>query len=115
MSRLDRFETLTAARRFWVISSVHGDLGRLAAIHDVIEQRFEHGDRLVYLGNLLGYGQQVIDVMDEVLEDNNDLITVVNVSAPGVKVSAAEQALRVADSTQTTSSWNITLTNTALI
>ena len=67
MSRLDRFETLTAARRFWVVSSVHGDLGRLAAIHDVIEQRFELGDRLVYMGNLLGYGQQVIDVMDEVL------------------------------------------------
>ena len=55
------------------------------------------------------------DVMDEVLEDNNDLLTVVNVSAPGVKVSAAEQELRVEDSTQTTSSWNITLTNTALI
>ena len=55
------------------------------------------------------------DVMDEVQENNNDLITQVNVSAPGVKVSAVDQELRLESPTQTTSSWNITLTNTALI
>ena len=55
------------------------------------------------------------DVVDEVQENNNDLITQVNVSAPGVKVSAVDPELRLESSTQTTSSWNITLTNTALI
>ena len=53
--------------------------------------------------------------MDEVQENNNDLVTQVNVSAPGVKVSAVDPELRLASSTQTTSSWNITLTNTALL
>ena len=55
------------------------------------------------------------DVLDEVQENNNDLITDVNVSAPGVKVSAIESELVLQSSTQTTSSWNITLTNTALL
>ena len=55
------------------------------------------------------------DVIDEVQENNNDLIIEVNVSAPGVKVSAVSPELRLTSSTQTTSSWNITLTNTALI
>lgn len=55
------------------------------------------------------------DTVDEVQENNNDLVTQVNVSAPGVKVSAVDPELRLASSTQTTSSWNITLTNTALL
>ena len=55
------------------------------------------------------------DVVDEVQENNNDLVTQVNVSAPGVKVSAVNPALRLESSIQTTSSWNITLTNTALL
>ena len=55
------------------------------------------------------------DVVDEVQENNNDLVTQVNVSAPGVKVSAVNPDLRLESSIQTTSSWNITLTNTALL
>ena len=55
------------------------------------------------------------DTVDEVQENNNDLVTQVNVSAPGVKVSAVDPELRLASSTQTTSSWNIAITNTALL
>ncbi len=54
-------------------------------------------------------------VMDEVQESNNDLLIPVNVSAPGVKVFASNDEQRVLTSVQTTSSWNVTLTNTALI
>lgn len=67
MSRPNRFEVLSAPRRIWMVSSIHGDLSRLAAIHDVIDQHFEHGDRLVYLGNYFGYGQQILDSMDELV------------------------------------------------
>ena len=55
------------------------------------------------------------DAMEEVQESNNDLLFPVNVSAPGVKVSANDDEQRVLTSAQTTSSWNVTLTNTALI
>lgn len=55
------------------------------------------------------------DQLDEVQESNNDLLVPVNVSAPGVKVSSLQHVQRVTTSMQTTSSWNVTLTNTALI
>ena len=55
------------------------------------------------------------DAMEEVQESNNDLLFPVNVSAPGVKVFASDDEQRVLTSAQTTSSWNVTLTNTALI
>src|SRR3546814_15060771 len=52
----DRFVELTRAGRVWAIAAVHGDAGRLAAIHDGIGERFQSGDRLVYLGDLMGCG-----------------------------------------------------------
>ncbi|MGA0234760.1 MAG: hypothetical protein ACO3NE_04140 [Alphaproteobacteria bacterium] len=67
MSRPNRFEILTGANRIWMVSSIHGDLSRLVAIHDVIDQHFQEGDRLVYLGNFMGYGDQISDVIDEML------------------------------------------------
>lgn len=52
----ERFVELSRARRIWAVAAVHGDGARLAALHDVIGERFEPGDRLVYLGNLMGGG-----------------------------------------------------------
>lgn len=59
---------LGAARRVWAIGAVHGEAGRLARLHDRISERFEDGDRVVYLGNYLGYGDAIIETIDELLD-----------------------------------------------
>jgi serine/threonine protein phosphatase 1 len=51
-----RFARLHGARRVWAVSAVHGEAVRLARLHDAIGERFAGSDRLVYLGNYLGYG-----------------------------------------------------------
>jgi len=51
----------------WAVASVHGEADRLAALHGSLSDRLEQGDRVVYLGNLLGYGRQVLETVDEVL------------------------------------------------
>jgi serine protease AprX len=55
------------------------------------------------------------DTVDEIQENNNLLATIVDVTAPGVKVTSnvTEQVVQFAS--QTTASWNLTLENTALI
>jgi serine protease AprX len=55
------------------------------------------------------------DTVDEIQENNNLLTTIVDVTAPGVKVTSnvTEQVVQFAS--QTTASWNLTLENTALI
>ncbi|SVD03386.1 uncharacterized protein METZ01_LOCUS356240, partial [marine metagenome] len=58
---------LKAARRVWAVSAVHGEVDRLRAIHNQLEQHFTPGDRLVYLGNYLGYGPRIIETVDELL------------------------------------------------
>ena len=55
------------------------------------------------------------DTVDEIQENNNLLTTIVDVTAPGVKVTSnvTEQVVQYAS--QTTASWNLTLENTALL
>ncbi|MFC4272451.1 hypothetical protein GQF03_13160 [Sneathiella chungangensis] len=63
----EKFGCLSAAKRVWAISSINGEAGALIALHDEISQRWEHGDRLVYLGNYLGRGGAIKEVLDELL------------------------------------------------
>lgn len=55
------------------------------------------------------------DTMEEIREDNNRLDVQVNVTAPGVKLETSTPVQILNSSSITTTSWNISLTNTALI
>jgi serine/threonine protein phosphatase 1 len=63
-----RFARLRAARRVWAIAAVHGEAQRLAQLHDTISERFQVGDRVVYLGNCLGRSGAVRATIDELLD-----------------------------------------------
>ncbi len=67
MLEREKFVTLRRARRVWAVAAVHGDAERLARLHDEIAARFAPGDRLVYLGNHLGYGADVCGTVDALL------------------------------------------------
>ena len=54
--------------RVWAIAAVHGTASRLARLHDAISDSFREGDRLVYLGNYIGYGDTVLETIDELLD-----------------------------------------------
>ncbi len=66
---LDRakFANLRKARRVWAVAAIHGEADRLARVHDGLAQRFQPGDRLVYLGNHLGHGADVCATLDRLL------------------------------------------------
>jgi hypothetical protein len=64
----NNFAYLRGARRVWAVSAVHGEARRLARVHDLIGERFAPGDRLVYLGNYLGHGEDVSATIDELLD-----------------------------------------------
>ena len=62
-----KFADLGRPRRVWAIGAVQGDVHRLAALHDDVGQRFQPGDRLVYLGNYGGPTPYIRATMDELL------------------------------------------------
>ena len=55
------------------------------------------------------------DSMEEIREDNNRLDVQVNITAPGVKLETTSPVQVLESSEITTTSWNISLTNTALV
>jgi hypothetical protein len=68
VASIDKFAQLRGARRVWAVSAVHGEVQRLAQVHDRINARLAPGDRLVYLGNYLGHGEDVAATVDELLD-----------------------------------------------
>lgn len=58
---------LRCARRVWTVGAAHGMRGKLSALHEVLWDRFQAGDRLVYLGNYMGLGPDVIGTIDELV------------------------------------------------
>lgn len=61
------FSVLTAAQRVWAVGAVHGTVDQLRAVHHELERRFQPGDRIVYLGNYLGHGPDILAVQEEIL------------------------------------------------
>jgi serine/threonine protein phosphatase 1 len=69
-----KFAQLRCARRVWAIAAVNGAGQRLSRLHDLIGDRFQEGDRVVYLGNYVGYGDAVIATIDELLDFRRRLL-----------------------------------------
>jgi serine/threonine protein phosphatase 1 len=67
MSDENAFAVLREARRVWAIGSIHGEADRLRLMHQKLGGRLQAGDRLVYLGNYLGYGPEIVETIDELL------------------------------------------------
>ena len=63
----DKIAVLRRPQRVWAVASVHGEVGKLARLHREIAQRYRPGDRLIYLGNVLGRGGDPAGAVDELL------------------------------------------------
>lgn len=67
MTDRHKFARLTAARRVWAVASIHGEAERLGRLHGMIWDRLQPGDRIVYLGNMIGRGPAVGETLNELL------------------------------------------------
>ncbi len=75
MSEQARFATLASGFRYWTVGAIHGEAGRLASLHQLIAEKIEPRDCLVYLGNFLGLGPDVRQTVDELLLFRRSLIS----------------------------------------
>lgn len=77
-----KFVDLGLPEKIWAIPAIHSDAKRLIQLHDLLLEYFSPGDRIVYLGNYIGYG-------DETLETVNELLTFrrLILSIPGVQTN----------------------------
>jgi serine/threonine protein phosphatase 1 len=81
MDDMERFGLLGRAHRIWAIASVHGEAARLSRLHAKLWPELQAGDRIVYLGNLVGQGQAVRETLEEALAFRLAFIALPNVFA----------------------------------
>jgi serine/threonine protein phosphatase 1 len=67
MGQAEVWRTFEKPGRTWVVGAVHGEAERLRQVHDQISRQFRSGDRLIYAGDLMGYGPDVVGALDEML------------------------------------------------
>ena len=72
----ERFATLRGDGRIWTVGAIHGDAGKLKRLHAALEDRFQPRDRIVYLGNYLGHGAEVVAAIDEMVAFRGALLAV---------------------------------------
>ncbi len=62
-----RFASLGTPKRIWGISAIHGQIAPLINLHNEIFPHILPGDKVVYTGNYMGYGENTSEVLDEIL------------------------------------------------
>ncbi len=67
MSDENAFAVLRETGRIWAVGSIHGEADRLRALHQELTRFLQPDDRVVYLGNYLGYGPDIVGTVDELL------------------------------------------------
>ena len=70
----ESFGHIACAKRVWTVAAIHGDADKLVRLHDALDERFQLGDRIVYLGNFLGRGAQVVQTIDELVSFRRHLL-----------------------------------------
>ncbi len=75
-----RFAELGSPRRIWAVPSIHGEYERLQAIHDKLFQEIQPGDRLVYLGNMIGVAGNSHKTIEELLAFRRSIL-----ARPGIQ------------------------------
>lgn len=68
------FAVLNTPCRVWAVASIHGEFENLARLHAALEPRIVSGDRLAYLGNMIGRGKSARQVVDEILRFRRDFM-----------------------------------------
>ena len=63
MEDAKRFAIMSGSHRTWAVASIHGESEKLADLHQLIAEKYRIGDKLVYMGNILGVGSKVKDVI----------------------------------------------------
>lgn len=76
------FVNLGNPEKIWSVPAIHSAADRLTAIHDGILEKIKAGDRIVYLGNYTGYGDEVIPCIEEILAFRRMVLSI-----QGVKTS----------------------------
>ena len=67
MNNESKFQEFKNANKIWAIGSIHSSLESFKSIKKYILSNFDYGDKLIFLGNIIGFGSKSKEIISEVL------------------------------------------------
>jgi len=63
----NKFQEFSNTDRIWAIGSLHSSVESFQSIKNYILSNFKNGDKLIFLGNLIGYNNQSKEIITDVI------------------------------------------------
>ena len=70
-----KFVEISYAKKIWAIGSIHSNLESFQTIKNHITKYFSKGDKLIFLGNIIGFGKSSKETLSSVIEMRNFLMS----------------------------------------
>ena len=74
MSTDTKFQELTNTDRIWAIGSLHSSIVSFQSIKKYILSNFKNGDKVIFLGNIIGYNNKSKETLTDILNFRFDLM-----------------------------------------
>ena len=68
MDKISNFVELKESNKIWAIGSIHSNLSAFTSIKDFILNNFEISDKLIFLGNIIGLGENSKETLSSVID-----------------------------------------------
>ena len=68
MDKVSNFIELNKSNKIWAIGSIHSNLNSFSSIKKFILNNFENNDKLIFLGNVIGLGDNSKETLNSVID-----------------------------------------------
>ena len=68
MNKESNFVELVNPNRIWAVGSIHSNLQAFNSIKNYIIENFTYGDKLVFLGNIIGLGPNTNETLSSLID-----------------------------------------------
>ncbi len=75
MNKESNFVQLNEASRIWAIGSIHSNLQSFNSIKNYVIDNFKKGDKLIFLGNVIGLGNQSKETLSSIINLRFELMS----------------------------------------
>ncbi len=75
MSKLSKFQEFKDASKIWAVGSIHSNVEAFNSIKKYILSNFGENDKLIFLGNVIGFGEYSKEIISEVNNLRFDLMS----------------------------------------
>ena len=75
MNIKSHFIEIKYSNKIWAVGSIHSNFESFSSIKEYLLLNFCSGDKLVFLGNIIGLGKKTTDTLSSVIDLRNNLLS----------------------------------------